>query len=241
MTPPVDPPYTELQATVYADTLMDMRKAVTYSRVSTGRQAESGLSLDHQERVTAEHVERKGWDLVAHVSDEGRSGRKSENRDGLQAALAMLAAGEADVLVVAKLDRLARSVIDFAKIMATADAQGWDLVLLDLEVDTTSAAGRLMVRIFAACAEFESDRIGDRVRDAHAERQSRGVRHGKPLLAEDVRERIATARAGGSTLAAIAADLNLENVPTARGGRWHPSTVAHVCRSVALDEAQAAA
>jgi len=221
-------------------TATDTRRAITYARVSTGRQAESGLSLDHQQRTTAEHVERKGWHLETHLADEGRSGRKSENRDGLQTALAMLAAGEAEVLVVAKLDRLARSVIDFARIMQTADAEGWDIVLLDLDVDTTSAAGRLMVRIFAACAEFESDRIGDRVRDAHAERKTRGVRHGKPLLAESTRERIAQTRADGATLAAIAQVLNEDDVQTARGGTWHPSTVAHVLRSVALDAEQAA-
>lgn len=217
----------------------DTRQAITYGRVSTGRQAESGLSLDRQRKDTAAHVERKGWDLVAHITDEGCSGRRADNRDGLSEALAMLAAGDADVLVVAKLDRLARSVIDFARIMQTADAQGWDIVLLDLDVDTTSAAGRLMVRIFAACAEFESDRIGDRVRDAHAERQSRGVRHGRPELTEETRQRIAAERDNGRTLAAIANDLNDDGVSTARGGRWHPSTIAHVLRSVALDEAHA--
>lgn len=213
------------------------RRAITYGRVSTGRQAESGLSLDRQRKDTAAHVDRKGWDLVTHLTDEGCSGRRADNRDGLSAALSMLAAGEADVLVVAKLDRLARSVIDFARIMQTADAQGWDIVLLDLDVDTSSAAGRLMVRIFAACAEFESDVIADRAREAHAERKARGQRHGVPVLSDDVRDRIAAERAQGRTLKAIADDLNAENVPTARGGRWYPSTISHVVRSVALDTA----
>jgi len=213
------------------------RKAITYARVSTGRQAESGLSLDHQRKVTTAHVERKGWDLTAHLTDEGRSGRKAQNRDGLQTALAMLAAGEADVLVVAKLDRLARSVIDFARLMQTADEEGWDIVLLDLDVDTSTAAGRLMVRIFAACAEFESDVISERVTVTHAERKARGLRHGRPELPEPVRQRIATERSEGRTLNAIAEDLNAEGIATARGGRWHASTVSHVVKSVALDAA----
>lgn len=215
---------------------MTARRAITYARVSTNAQAESGLSLDRQARDTASHVALKGWEHLEHLVDEGRSGRRTTGRDGLKAALSMLAAGDADVLVVSKLDRLARSVIDFARIMQTADHQGWDIVLLDLDVDTTTAAGRLMVRIFAACAEFESERIGDRVRDAHAERKARGVRHGRPELPENVRRRISAERDQGETLTAIASRLNEELVPTARGGTWHPSTIAHVLKSVALDE-----
>ena len=216
-------------------------RAISYGRVSTGKQAESGLSLDAQERKTAHSIELKEWDHVAHLTDEGRSGRKASNRAGLQKALNMLEAGEADVLVVAKLDRLARSVIDFARIMQTADKQGWDLVLLDLDADTTTPAGRLMVRIFAACAEFESDRISERVTETHVERKLRGGRHGKPELDEATRQRIGAERAEGKSLRAIAEGLTADGIKTARGGKWHASTVKHVLNSLDVDAAALAA
>jgi DNA invertase Pin-like site-specific DNA recombinase len=99
---------------------MSHRHAIAYTRVSTGRQADSGLSLDDQlDRCTAA-VAARGWTLAAHITDAGASGRRAENRPGLVEARRMLAAGEADALVVAKMDRLARSVIDTARILEDA-------------------------------------------------------------------------------------------------------------------------
>lgn len=217
------------------------RRAVAYTRVSTGRQADSGIGLDDQLAQVTAAVGRRGWTLAAHLSDEGLSGKRADNRPALSAALDQLAAGAADVLVVAKLDRLARSTVDLGRLMLRADAEGWDLVILDLDVDTSSPSGRLMLRVVGAVAEFESDLIADRARATHRQRRARGLRAGMtPLLPAAVRRRIAVERSEGRTLRAIADDLNGDGTPTARGGRWHPSTVAHVLRSVAVDDALAA-
>jgi len=219
-------------------------RAVTYARVSTGKQAESGISLDDQaERMTAA-VERRGWKLAAEYVDAGRSGRTDKARPELEAALAALAAGEADALVVAKLDRLARSTIALSRIMAASQAESWSLVILDPELDTSTAAGRLTATVLMAVAEYESELISDRVKMTHKHRRASGKRAGRaPELPEAVRDEVAERRAAGETLAGIAADLNAREVPTARGGRWHASTVAHVAQSVALDDelAEAAA
>ena len=211
-------------------------RAITYARVSTGKQAESGISLDDQaERMTAA-VERRGWKLAAEYVDAGRSGRTDKARPELDAALAALAAGDADALVVAKLDRLARSTIALSRIMAASQAEGWSLVILDPELDTSTAAGRLTATVLMAVAEYESELISDRVAMTHKHRRAAGKRAGRaPELAETVRAEVAERRAAGETLAGIAADLNAREVTTARGGRWHASTVAHVARSVALD------
>jgi len=216
-------------------------RAVTYSRVSTARQAESGLSLDDQASLTATAVERRGWSLVARYVDAGRSGTSMARRPELAAALATLAAGDADALVVAKLDRLARSTIDFARIMATAKAQGWALVVLDLDVDTSTPAGELLAGIVATVAQYESRLIAQRVTMAHAQQRQRGNRSGdRPRLDPATRAAIAARHADGEPLAAIARDLNSAGTPTARGGRWYASTVQHVVRSVALDDELAA-
>jgi DNA invertase Pin-like site-specific DNA recombinase len=217
------------------------RKAVAYTRVSTARQGISGIGLDDQLAQVTAAVNRRGWTLTSHLSDEGLSGKRADNRPALTAALDQLAGGSADVLVVAKLDRLARSTVDLGRLMLRADAEGWDLVILDLDVDTSTPSGRLMLRVVGAVAEFESDLIADRARATHRQRRARGLRPGMaPLLPDTVRRRIATERAEGRTLRAIADDLNSDGTPTARGGRWHPSTVAHVLRSVAVDNALAA-
>ena len=79
----------------------------------------------------------------------------------------------------------------------------------------------------------------NRVRDAHAERKARGIRHGRPELPEHIRQRISAERRRGETLVAIANRLNDELVPTARGGTWRASTISHVLKSVALDEVAA--
>lgn len=211
-------------------------RAITYARVSTGRQAESGLSIEDQADRMRSELDRRGWSLVAEHVDAGRSGRTGTTRPALSAALESLSAGEADALVVAKLDRLARSTIQLARIMHRAEAEGWSLVILDPDLDTSTPAGRLTATLLGAVAEYESELIAERARMTHRRRRLAGKRPGQaPLLPEQVRREVAGRRAAGETLAAIAADLNTRAVPTARGGRWHPSTVAHVARSVALD------
>ncbi len=108
--------------------------------------------------------------------------------------------------------------------------------MLDAEVDTTTAAGRLFVDVVSAAAQFESRRIGERQKAVHAVRRAQGKRAGQaPLLPEAVRLRIAGEHADGKSLNAIATALNEEGVPTAKGGKWYASTVAHVVHSVEID------
>lgn len=212
-------------------------RAITYGRVSTGKQAESGISLDEQEESLAEVVSSRGWVHVAHLTDPGVSGRKMTNRKGLLDALARLDRREADVLVAAKIDRVSRSTTDFARLLDHAEKKSWKIVVLDVEVDTTTAAGRLVVEVVSAAASFESRRIGERQKAVHAVRRSQGKRAGQaPLLPDAVRSRIASERAAGKSLNAIAAALNDDAVPTAKGGRWYASTIQHVLRSIEVDE-----
>jgi len=217
-------------------------RAITYARVSTGKQAESGLSLDDQAERMAREISRRGWELVEAHTDAGRSGRTGKSRPALEAALAALAAGEADALVVAKLDRLARSTIALSRIMQTSQEQGWALVILDPDLDTSTAAGRLTATVLGAVAEYESELIADRARMTHRRRKAAGKRAGQaPILSDEIRTRIYMTRHGSSTrpgretFQAIADDLNAEGIPTAKGGRWHASTVRHVCMSVERD------
>lgn len=221
---------------------MEPTRAVSYRRVSTEGQADSGAGLDAQAATIAGAVAARGWDLVADLADAGASGGSLNGRPALAEALAMLAAGDADVLVVAKLDRLSRSVADFARLTEQARREGWSVVALDVDVDTSTPTGELVVNVSASVSQWERRIIGARTADALAARKAAGVRLGRPVtLPEAVRDRIAADRAAGATLSGIARALTAEGVPTARGGaKWYPSTVAAVVKSVELD-AEAAA
>jgi DNA invertase Pin-like site-specific DNA recombinase len=159
--------------------------------------------------------------------EDAASGKSLSNRPGLQEALRAIEEGRAETLVVAKLDRLSRSLMDFAALMERSRKGGWALVALDLGVDTTTPSGEMMANVLAVFAHFERRLIGQRTKDALAVKRSQGVKLGRPRqVPELVRRRIRSLRARGLSLEAIASKLNEDGVSTAQGGkRWYPSTV----------------
>src|SRR5262245_58235368 len=209
--------------------------ALGYTRVSTSEQGDSRLGLDAQEQAIRAECDRRGWTLQG-VRTDVASGKSTKSRPNLELALTALDKGDADVLVVAKLDRLARSVLDFAHVMERAQKRGWAVVALDANVDTTSPSGALMVNVLAAFSEYERRLIAARTRDALAVKKSQGARLGRPVaLPDDVRHRIRDLRRESATLQSIADVLTAEGVPTAQGGaRWYPGTVRGVLVSLEL-------
>lgn len=207
-------------------------RVIGYSRVSTEEQSMSGAGLDAQRAAIAEECERRGWEIVATLEDRGLSA-KDLKRPGIQEALQILHEGRADALVVSKLDRLSRSMLDFTNIMSLAQKQNWALVALDCAVDTTTAAGEVMANVMASFAQFERRLIGQRTKDALAAKRAAGVKLGRPRsLPPSVRRRILKSRAKGKSFAAIADDLNANGVATAQGGaRWWPETVRGIVRA----------
>ncbi|MGO9180065.1 MAG: recombinase family protein [Candidatus Limnocylindrales bacterium] len=204
---------------------MDER-VIGYVRVSTAEQADSGAGLAAQRAAILAEAARRGWRLVEVIEDAGFSG-KTLKRPGIAAALDALEHHRADTLVVAKLDRLSRSMLDFAGLMARATREHWGLVALDLNVDTTTPAGEAMANILATFAQFERRLIAQRTRDALAQKRLAGVRLGRPrTLSDEVLHRIVNERAAGRSLPVIAAGLTDDGVPPAHGGaRWYASTV----------------
>lgn len=207
--------------------------ALGYVRVSTEEQASEGASLDAQRQLLGQEAERRGWD-VEYVADEGYSAKTVQGRPGLTSALARLDAGEADVLLVLRVDRLSRSVSDFANLMARAQKRKWGLAALDLGVDTSTPAGDLMAHVLASVAQYERKVIGQRTKEGMAQRRSEGVHVGRPsALPAATVERIVRERSSGTSLSAIARGLTVDDVPTAAGGRWHAATISRVLASSA--------
>ena len=208
-------------------------------RVSTSEQADSGAGLAAQRSTIESEAQRRGWRLVDVHVDAGFSGKSVTNRPALAAALGQVESGAADVLVVAKLDRLSRSVADFAGLLDRAQRRRWGLVALDLGVDTTTPAGELVANVMAAVAQWERRAIGQRTREGLAAKRAAGIRLGRPqVLPPEVVQRIVDERKAGETLEGIARGLTRDGVRTARGGPgWRRSSVAAVLKSQAASAA----
>ncbi len=201
---------------------------VTYLRVSTDRQGQSGLGLEAQRAAVASYVEA-GRLLGEFVEVE--SGRK-DDRPQLAAALALCRQHKAR-LVIAKLDRLARSVALISGLMES----GVEFVAADMP-----EANRFMLHIMAAVAEHEREMISQRTRAALAAAKARGTRLGNPRpdtakaraawsetavrFRKAVLPHIHALQAEGRSLRGIAAGLNEKGVSRPRGGLWHAASVA---------------
>jgi DNA invertase Pin-like site-specific DNA recombinase len=213
-------------------------KGVSYLRVSTDRQGESGLGLEAQRKAVADYLNGGSWSLAAEFV-EIESGKRSNNRPQLAAVLAACKKLKAK-LVVAKMDRLSRNVAFIATMMDS----GVEFVACD-----NPNATRLTLHILAAVAEHEREMISQRTKAALAAAKARGVRLGGPKLAiatklgnagnraaadrfaANVAPVIQQIRASGATsLRAIAAALNARGVATARGGQWNATQVMSVLR-----------
>ena len=207
-----------------------MGTVLCYLRVSTGEQADSGLGLQAQRTRLESECSYRSWSDVEYIEDAGHSA-KSLNRPGIKQALCMLESGEASTLVACKLDRLSRSVADFVALLALAESQGWNLVVLDLGLDLSSPQGKFVSTIMSSVAQLERELIAQRTREALAVKRQQGIKLGRPSsVPADVRAFIRQARREGYTLTAIADLLTNQGIPTAQGGkRWYPSTIKAVC------------
>ena len=201
---------------------------VAYYRVSTDRQGASGLGLEAQRQAVTHHA--GGGQLIAEFT-EIESGRRHTNRPQLLAALAECRKRRA-VLLIARLDRLARNVAFIANLMES----GADFIACDMPT-----ANRLTIHILAAVAEHEREMISNRTKAALAEAKRRGIRLGNPRIEEarrcamrshrrrrpaaEVLNLMRGWRRQEWTLRRIAEELNRLSIRSPRGRQWHASSV----------------
>src|SRR5689334_3451473 len=121
-------------------------QAIGYIRVSTDQQAERGISLDAQRERVRAMATVQGAELLDVIVDGGESA-KSMNRPGLQRVLTLVSTGKVRAVIVAKLDRLTRSVKDLCALLETFEKRGVALISVAESLDTGSAAGRLVITI----------------------------------------------------------------------------------------------
>ena len=165
--------------------MTDRRRCAIYTRKST----EDGLdqafnSLDAQREACAAYVvsqTHEGWDLLQEQYDDGGWSGGSMARPALTQLLADVAAGKVDVIVVYKVDRLTRSLADFAKIVETLDRAGASFVSVTQAFNTTSSMGRLTLNVLLSFAQFEREVTSERIRDKVAASKRKGIFMGGPV------------------------------------------------------------
>jgi site-specific DNA recombinase len=217
-------------------------KTVAYLRVSTEKQADRGVSLEAQRSKVAAYAELYDLELAETIVDAGESA-KSLDRPGLQRALSMLKAGKADALLVVKLDRLTRSVVDLGTLVDRYFAPGKAALLsVGEQIDTRSAAGRLVLNVLASVSQWEREAIGERTATAMQHKASQGeytggqAPYGRRVgadgtrLEEEAQEAQARAlarqlREQGLSLRAVAAELHRRGVRSRTGRGFAPVQV----------------
>jgi DNA invertase Pin-like site-specific DNA recombinase len=219
-------------------------KVVGYVRVSTDKQVDDGVSLDLQAEKIRGYCQVYNLELVDLIVDAGESA-KDLNRPGIQRALGMMESGEVHGIVVYKLDRLTRSIMDMGSMIQKYFKKGHRLICIDMQIDTSTATGILMLNMLMSFAQFEREIIGERTRAAMRHKISRNEHAGEipfgkrlgpdKIHLEDSPEEqrslvhLRHLRNSGFSIRKIADRLNLDGLP-ARGKRWHPTSVANILR-----------
>lgn len=221
-----------------------MKRAVGYIRVSTSEQATEGISLDNQKAKIKAYCVLHDLELVETIEDAGKSG-KNLNREGVQELIGKVRGRRIDAVVVYKLDRLSRKVIDTLTLIESIEKAGITFHSLNEKIDTSTAMGRFFLNITASLAQMERDLISERTKDALQMKIQNGERAGQVpygwTLADDgntllpVKEEQEVIRAikglhaQGMGYRAICREL--ERI--ARGRKWHPQTVKNILKRAA--------
>ena len=224
---------------------METMKAIGYVRVSTDKQADRGVSLEAQvEKIKAMAVVHD-VELLDVIVDAGESA-KDLDRPGMTRILELVHSRAVGMVIVAKLDRLTRSVRDLAILLERFDKRGVFLVSVAESLDTGSAAGRLVLNIMTAVSQWEREAIGERTRDAMRHKKSKleyigNAPYGFRLAADGkhvgpepgeqaILERIQRLRKSGQSLRKIAEELNHNGVLTRQGSPWRHECVVRLLK-----------
>lgn len=221
---------------------------IGYVRVSSDSQAEN-TSLEEQRRKIQAYCDAYGHTLVEVFTEVG-SGKDTENRPVFQQALSAIA--QADGLISVKLDRVARNTRDVLTLVEDVlQPQDKALVLLDLNVDTSTPTGRMILTIMASVAQLERDQINERTQGGRKAKAAKGgFAYGAPSygfnavdgeLVENAKEQeviqlIRRHKRSGKSLREIASFLDAQGITTKRGKAWQANQVKEIldrCKAVA--------
>lgn len=220
-------------------------RAIGYVRVSTQGQVDDGVSMDAQKAKIKAWADLNGYDEVIIYQDAGMSGKRADNREGLQTALKDIKPG--DALVVYSLSRLARSTKDTIEISELLQKKEADLVSISERIDTTTAAGKMVFRMMAVLNEFERDQISERTKAALQHKKANGEKtggyipfghevgtDGKTLVQNENEQKIIrlieSLRGKGYSNNGIAKFLNQKGHQTKKGKMWNHVQIGRIIK-----------
>src|SRR5258706_8084776 len=161
------------------------RRCAIYTRKSSEEGLEQAFNSLHAQREACEAYIRsqrhEGWTCLAQHYDDGGLSGATMDRPALQQLLADIQAGKVDAVVTYKVDRLTRSLADFAKIVEIFDARGVSFVSVTQQFNTTTSMGPLTLKVLLSFAQFEREVTGERIRDKIAASKRKGLWVGGPL------------------------------------------------------------
>ena len=242
---------------------MEKMKTVAYVRVSTNKQVDRGMSLEAQQEKMAAYAMLYDLELVETIVERGLSAKSVSGRPGLVKALKMLEDGEAEGLLVVKLDRLTRSIVDLGHLIEeyfghTKGAKGARLMSVSEQIDTTSASGKLVLNVLMSVSQWEREVISERTSEVMQYKKSRGElvgsvpygmkvgQDGKTLEPDEAEQEVLAymkdLRYMGMSYRKIAGRLRAENVPSRqklgsdKPGQWQPTSVHRLLRNEEVHE-----
>jgi site-specific DNA recombinase len=229
--------------------MLSSMRAIGYCRVSTDKQADHGVSLEAQEAKIRAMAVVQGVEINELIVDGGESA-KNLNRPGMERLLTLVDQRQVKTVIIAKLDRLTRSVKDLAELLERFERRGVSLVSVAESLDTASASGRLVINIMTAVSQWEREATGERTKDAMRHKKSNGecvgnVAYGFRRAADgehvepEPNEQAALAlirslRSQGCSLRQIAAALNGQALRTRRGAGWRHDHVLRIVGSASV-------
>ena len=219
------------------------KRAIGYVRVSTADQADSGASLDAQRAKIEAYATMHDLELVEVITDAGLSA-KTLDRPGMAELLRLIKGRKVDVVVIAKLDRITRSVRDLGELIEMFKRSGVEFASVGDHIDTSTAAGRLVLNVMGSVSQWEREAIGERTRDALAALKAQGKRvsrfapfgyrsDGNGSWTEDAAEQqtismIVKLRGEGLSLRKIGAELERRGVLSRAASRLSPQLIGKV-------------
>lgn len=219
-------------------------KCIVYVRVSTDEQAKHGYSIAAQLEKLEAYCISQGWELTEKYVDEGYSA-KDLHRPYFEKMMNKVKEGDVDVLLVYRLDRLTRSVMDLYKILKILDTNNCMFKSATEVYDTTSAMGRLFITLVAAIAQWERENLGERVRLGMEKKTKLGkwkggtppygykIENKQLVINEDEQDVVKTVFELSKTLGfyTIAKQLSLKGFSTRKGGEWHVDSVRDIANN----------
>lgn len=220
-------------------------KAVGYIRVSTEEQAREGISLEAQEDKVKKYADLHNLNLTEIIRDEGKSG-KDLNREGIQKVITLCKDRSVDHLIVYKMDRLTRRLLDLLTLIEEVfKPNNVQFHSITEKIDTATAQGKFFLAIMGAMAQMERDLVSERTREALRYKISLGEPVGSPPLGYEAKDKdlsgiekelevveyIRSLKRKRLSLRQIANCLNEKGISTKRGGRWYAGTVRYILRN----------